>query len=83
MPRWSLPIDWADVHIAIDGRMLYRDQAGIGRYVWELQRALADLPDRHERQVTLLLDPRDSLRCSTGIMTQALAVPAAVTPAPA
>lgn len=56
--------------------MLYRDQAGIGRYVWELQRALADLPDRHERQVTLLLDPRDALRCSTGITTQALAVPA-------
>ena len=38
--------------------MLHRDRAGIGRYIWELQQAIADLGDpRHD--VTLLLDPRD------------------------
>lgn len=38
--------------------MLYRDRAGIGRYIWELQQAMAELGDpRHD--VTLLLDPRD------------------------
>jgi glycosyltransferase involved in cell wall biosynthesis len=38
--------------------MLHRDRAGIGRYIWELQQAMADLRDpRHD--VTLLLDPRD------------------------
>ncbi len=38
--------------------MLHRDRAGIGRYVWELQRAIADVDDRGH-DVTLLLDPRD------------------------
>ena len=51
------------MQVALDGRMLYRDRAGIGRYIWELQRALARLPASPGPDVTLLVDLRD--RAST------------------
>ena len=65
----------ADVRVALDGRMLYRDRAGIGRYVWELQQAIADLDDRgHE--VTLLLDPRDRSHRRAALPVRAAPAPA-------
>ena len=55
--------------------MLYRDRAGIGRYVWELQQAIADLDDRgHE--VTLLLDPRDRSHRRAALPVRAAPAPA-------
>ena len=55
--------------------MLHRDRAGIGRYVWELQQAIADL-DHCRHDVTLLLDPRDRSH-------RRAALPVRTAPAPA
>ena len=44
--------------VAIDGRLCFRDRAGIGRYVYELQSALARADTSAE--VTLVLDARDT-----------------------
>ena len=55
--------------------MLHRDRAGIGRYIWELQQAMADLGDpRHE--VTLLLDPRDRRRRGAALPVRSAPAPA-------
>ena len=55
--------------------MLHRDRAGIGRYIWELQQAMADLDDpRHD--VTLLLDPRARRRRGAALSVRSAPVPA-------
>jgi glycosyltransferase involved in cell wall biosynthesis len=56
--------------------MLYRDRAGIGRYVWELQRAIADLDVDSARLVDLLLDPRDREHSRAALRARRVAVPA-------
>ena len=55
--------------------MLYRDRAGIGRYIWELQQAIADLGNpRHD--VTLLLDPRDRRHGAASLPVRTAPAPA-------
>ena len=56
--------------------MLYRDRAGIGRYVWELQRAIAHSDVDCARLVELLLDPRDREHSCAAIRAKRVAVPA-------
>ncbi len=46
--------------MALDGRMLRHDQAGIGRYIWRLQEALAALP-QDGLDIELLVDRRGGL----------------------
>ena len=46
--------------VALDGRMLRHDQAGIGRYIWRLQEALAALP-QDGIGIELLVDRRGGL----------------------
>ncbi len=55
--------------------MLHRDRAGIGRYIWELQQAIADLGDRRH-DVTLLLDPRDRRHRHAALPVRSVAAPA-------
>ncbi len=47
-------------NVALDGRMLRHDQAGIGRYIWRLQEALATQP-RDGMEIELLADRRGRL----------------------
>lgn len=55
--------------------MLYRDRAGIGRYIWELQQAMAELGDpRHD--ITLLLDPRDRRHRGAALPVRSAPAPA-------
>ena len=55
--------------------MLYSDRAGIGRYIWELQQAIADLRDpRHD--VALLLDPRDRRHRGAALPVRSAPAPA-------
>lgn len=55
--------------------MLHRDRAGIGRYIWELQQAIADQGDpRHD--ITLLLDPRDRRHGGAALPVRAAPAPA-------
>ncbi|MYD92239.1 MAG: glycosyltransferase family 4 protein [Chloroflexi bacterium] len=46
--------------VALDGRMLRHDRAGIGRYIWQLQEALAALP-QVGIDIELLVDRRGGL----------------------
>ncbi|MCY3749658.1 MAG: glycosyltransferase family 1 protein [Chloroflexi bacterium] len=46
--------------VALDGRMLRHDRAGIGRYIWRLQEALATLP-QDGIEIELLADRRGGL----------------------
>ncbi len=46
--------------VALDGRMLRHDRAGIGRYIWRLQEALAALP-QDGVDIELLVDRRGGL----------------------
>ena len=47
-------------NVALDGRMLRHDRAGIGRYIWRLQEALATQP-RDGIAIELLADRRGGL----------------------
>ncbi len=62
--------------VALDGRMAYRDRAGIGRYVWELQRAMSIRQVRGGETVTLLLDPRDARTAQVGLRVRRAIAPA-------
>lgn len=55
--------------------MLHRDRAGIGRYIWELQQAMAELGDSRY-QVTLLLDPRDRRHRGAALPVRSAPAPA-------
>ena len=55
--------------------MLHRDRAGIGRYIWELQQAMAELSDPRHR-VTLLLDPRDRRHRGAALPVRSAPAPA-------
>ena len=55
--------------------MAYRDRAGIGRYVWELQRALSVRQARGSETVTLLLDPRDARASEAGLRVRRALAP--------
>ena len=46
--------------VALDGRMLRHDRAGIGRYIWRLQEALAAVP-QDGVELELLVDRRGGL----------------------
>lgn len=61
--------------VALDGRMLRHDRAGIGRYIWRLQEALAMLP--HEGiELELLVDRRGGLPGTPSLRTRAVMAPA-------
>ena len=60
----------------LDGRMLYRDRAGIGRYIWELQRGLALLRSPIADRTTLLVDVRDERASCASLPTRRAATPA-------
>ncbi len=60
----------------LDGRMLYRDRAGIGRYIWELQRALAELGAPPGGRTTILMDARDGRAQSASLPVRRAATPA-------
>ncbi len=63
------------MEVALDGRMLYRDRAGIGRYIWELQRALAQQPESPGPGVTLLVDPRDRVSTRAALPVRRVLAP--------
>lgn len=55
--------------------MLHRDRAGIGRYIWELQQAIAELGDPR-LDVMLLLDPRDRRHRGAALPVRSAPAPA-------
>lgn len=60
--------------VALDGRMLRHDQAGIGRYIWRLQEALAALP-RDGTDIELLVDRRGGLPSRPSLPARAVFAP--------
>ncbi len=60
--------------VALDGRMLRHDRAGIGRYIWRLQAALAALP-RPDIDLELLVDRRGGLPGSPALRTRPVFAP--------
>ncbi len=61
--------------VTLDGRMLRHDQAGIGRYIWRLQEALAKLPHTGI-DLELLVDRRGGLPGHPSLRARPVAVPA-------
>lgn len=60
--------------VALDGRMLRHDRAGIGRYIWRLQEALAALP-RQDMDLALLVDRRGGLPGKPALRARAVLAP--------
>jgi glycosyltransferase involved in cell wall biosynthesis len=61
--------------VVLDGRMLRHDQAGIGRYIWRLQEALAALPEPGI-DLELLVDRRGGLPGTPALRARRTIVPA-------
>ena len=60
--------------VALDGRMLRHDRAGIGRYIWRLQEALGALPHAGI-DLELLVDRRGGLPGKPSLRTRQAFVP--------
>ena len=60
--------------VALDGRMLRHDRAGIGRYIWRLQEALAALP-QDGVDIELLVDRRGGLPSRPSLRPRAVFAP--------
>ena len=59
----------------LDGRLLRYDRAGIGRYIWRLQEALAGLPQT-DFNVKLLVDAFETKSSRSALPTKRVMVPA-------
>ncbi len=59
----------------LDGRLLRYDRAGIGRYIWRLQEALAGLPQT-DFDVKLLVDAFETKSSRSALPTKRVMVPA-------
>ena len=62
------------ISVALDGRMLRHDRAGIGRYIWRLQEALGALP-HDDIDLELLVDRRGGLPGSPSLPARRVFVP--------
>ena len=60
--------------VTLDGRMLRHDRAGIGRYIWRLQEALANLP-HPGIDLELLVDQRGGLPAEPSLCTRHVLAP--------
>lgn len=60
--------------VALDGRMLRHDRAGIGRYIWRLQESLAGLP-RDGIDIELLVDRRGGLPAKPALPARSVTAP--------
>ena len=63
------------ISVALDGRMLRHDRAGIGRYIWRLQEALGALPHA-EFDLELLVDRRGEIPGRPSLRARQVFVPA-------